>query len=289
MSERSALKPETIDRMFRRPDTLNIESYQSTLQWLMSGNPGSILCGGDGSYNRFCSLTYLPEYLTGDVRTSEKNSRDDSHNLAVAAFWRKYGLPWNSQHEFADMFSALPEYFEARADRSIRLHEDGAPISLPSATGTVALVQERSWQYIESEYESFVRPAALMDLNVAVSAVADLEDQSIRPWSPKFEPQRRKGRLGFFNRSGRVEFIPGPKGSHTLVFRFTEFREGSHWSGRGEKEWPIYSVYDLRLGMFLDYVGERPNEAMAEYHKMMGGDFLSEYRRDAAKRTSQWE
>ncbi|MGC4074790.1 MAG: hypothetical protein QM760_20260 [Nibricoccus sp.] len=289
MSKPRVLTPEEIDAMFRRPDTLNVETYQSALQSLMSGMPGSVWSAGDGSYNTLCHLTYLPDYLTGDARRLGDDDEDDSHNLAVAAFWKKYGLPWNSRSELADMFSALPEYFEARSDRAIRLHEDAAPISLPGAIGSVALVQDRSWQYIEAEYESFVRPEALMDLEMAVGAFSNLNDQSIQPWAPKFKPQRRKGRLGFFNQTNCAEFIPGPKGSHTLVFRFTEFREGSHWHGRGKKEWPLYSVYDLRLGFFLDYVGERPNEAMAEYYKMVGGDFMAEHRRAAAQRTSEWE
>jgi hypothetical protein len=289
MNKLRALTAEQIDGSFRRPETLDVKAYQSTLQSLMSGNPGSVLSGGNGSYNRLCFRTFLPDYLTGDVRTEDGNSRDDSHNLAVAAFWKKYGLPWNSQRAFAEMFIALPEYFEARVARSIRLHESAMPVPLAGALGTVALVQDRSWQYIEAEYESFVRPAALMDLHVAVSAVLNPDDQLTQPWLPRFEQQRRKGRLGFFNQSDRVEFIPGPKASHTLVFRFTEFRENSHWTGRGEKEWPVYSVYDLRLGMFLDYVGERPCEANSEYYKMMGGDLMAEHRRAIAQRTFEWE
>jgi hypothetical protein len=287
MSEPRALTSEEIDESFRRPPTLNVETYQSTLQSLMSGVPGCVQSGGNGSYNRLCFRTFLPDYLTGDVRTEDGNSRDDSHNLAVAAFWKKYGLPWNSQRAFAEMFIALPEYFEARAARAIRLDEGAAPIPLPGLMGTVALSQDRSWQCIEDEYETFVRPAALMDLQLAVSAVSDPDDKSVQPWLPKFELQRRRGSLGFFNQSNRVEFIPGPKASHTLVFRFTEFRENSHWAGRGKKEWPVYSAYDLRLGMFLDWVGERPSEALCGYS--MGGDFMVEYRRAAAQRTSEWE
>jgi len=229
-----------------------MSSYQqgfdtATLE-LMSGYPAYFYGVDDGS--RICGFEDqfgLPVALAGDCVFDM--AWLIGFNKGVLANIERFGLPWNSRLNFLNILKDPGSYFNPESARSRRLSVDGQIVSFDELGLALFYGEGEEGHSLYFEAQSLFHDPGVV--RGAMEAYRSGPPNSAIPESPH-PPSLRPGKKSVFNwyfsEDKCVEFLPGPKDSHLLVFRSSE-QAPNNVQGKAIEN--SFAVLDTQLGTWI--------------------------------------
>lgn len=224
---------------------------------LLCGYPGCFRVPGDGDY--ICGVDDafgLPIRLFGDVVYDFDWMI--GFNLGVCSFTEEHGLPWNARQSSLEVLSDLPSYFRNRPSRRLELNGEG--YSSDGHGWTVWLEGESKGVVVRVDAEEiFDDPQTLP--GVCAIGRSGPPPAITPPFCPKAPPLKAGSQsicMRFFAGAQVVECLPGPTGSHLIIFRFSEFSEHAWQPWRTGVSDDQYAALDVQLADWIPGHIEKP-------------------------------
>jgi len=188
---------------------------------LLNGYPGYFYQAGDGDF--ICGVEKqhgLPVNLFGDAAPNEEWMI--GFNRGVLVHIEQFGPIWNSRIASIQILLDLPEYFRQHVSKAKLLKVNGPPLELYHSGCRLNLVEEKEHAFIMLEAQSLFKDPKIV--NDVMSAYRSGPPQASIPTTPQLPllgPGKELVSLWVFADARSIECLPGPVGSHLVIFRFS--------------------------------------------------------------------